>query len=307
MLAIQTEALTKRYRDRVAVDRLDLAVARGVVFGLLGPNGAGKTTTIAMLLGLVQPSAGTARIFDCDVSRDPVAALRRVGAMIETPALYPYLSAVDNLRVLAQAGAVPESRIAAVLDAVDLSERARDKVRTYSQGMRQRLAIAAALLPDPELIILDEPTNGLDPAGMVEIRALIRDLAAGGRTVLLCSHMLHEVEQVCQQVAILKAGRLIASGTVAEFVQRGHAIRVRIAGEVAPAAALIAALPWVERVEQQADLLLVHAPSSRSAELNTHLARNGVAVAELGGGGGLEEFFLEVTGEETNAHQSDRS
>ncbi|RRR75835.1 MAG: ATP-binding cassette domain-containing protein, partial [Candidatus Viridilinea halotolerans] len=158
--AIATKQLTRRYGERLAVDALDLCVERGEVFGFLGPNGAGKTTTIAMLLNLVRPTAGQALVLGYDVQREPMAALARVGAMIEAPAFYPYLSGYDNLRVLCKAGGLPEARIAAALAAVELSERAYDKAQIYSQGMRQRLALAAALLPDPELIILDEPTNG---------------------------------------------------------------------------------------------------------------------------------------------------
>jgi ABC-2 type transport system ATP-binding protein len=295
--AIETVGLAKRYGARLAVDALSLRMERGEVFGLLGPNGAGKTTTIAMLLGLVRPSAGEARLLGHDVQREPRAALARVGAMIEAPAFYPYLSGYDNLRVLARAGGLPDARIDTALDAVELRERARDKARVYSQGMKQRLAIAAALLPDPELIILDEPTNGLDPAGTAEIRGLIRGLAAGGRTVLLCSHILHEVEQLCGRVAIMKGGRLIAAGRVEELLRRDRGLRLRVEGDPEAAIALIAALPWVAGVRRDGELLLVDAPSTRAAELNAHLGRNGVPVAEIGAAAGsLEEFFLEVTG-----------
>ncbi len=297
-IVIQTEALTKRYGKLVAVDQLCLRISRGEVFGLLGPNGAGKTTTIAMLLGLVRPSAGRAVVLGHDIQAAPAAALRRVGAMIESPAFYPYLSGYDNLRVLARAGGLPTTRIAPVLELVELTARARDRVRVYSQGMRQRLAIAAALLPDPELIILDEPTNGLDPAGTAEIRALIRALAAGGRTIVLCSHILHEVEQLCGRVAILKAGRLVAEGAVAALLQRGQGLRLRVEGDVAQAVALAAALPWVTGVRQTDGVLLVDAPAERAAELNAHLTRAGVLVAEIGAQEhSLEQFFLEVTGD----------
>jgi ABC-type multidrug transport system ATPase subunit len=296
--AIATELLTKRYGDRVAVDGLTLQVAQGEVFGLLGPNGAGKTTTIAMLLGLLRPSAGRALVLGHDMAREPGAALGRVGAMIEAPAFYPYLSGYDNLLALALAGGLPRARITAALEAVELTERARDKVRAYSQGMRQRLAIAAALLPDPELIILDEPTNGLDPAGTAEIRALIRELAAGGRTVLLCSHMLHEVEQLCGRVAILKAGRLIAEGRVAELLRRGEGLRVRVERDGERALQLARELPWVTGATLEGDLLLIEGPAANAAELNAHLALAGVPVAEIGArGASLEEFFLDVTGE----------
>lgn len=218
--AIVTEKLTRHYGERIAVDSLDLAVEQGEIFGFLGPNGAGKTTTIAMLLGLVRPSSGRALVFGHDVQRDLPAVLQRVGAMIEAPAFYPYLSGYDNLQVVARLRGVNAARIPQVLASVDLGERGRDRVRTYSQGMRQRLAIGAALLNDPALIILDEPTNGLDPAGTVEIRNLIWAMAAEGRTIFLCSHMLHEVEQLCERVAILKQGRLLAQGRVAELLAR---------------------------------------------------------------------------------------
>jgi ABC-2 type transport system ATP-binding protein len=296
--AIETEALTKRYGARVAVDQLSLSVDRGEIFGLLGPNGAGKTTTITMLLGLVTPSAGRAAVLGHEVGRAPSPALRRVGAMIEAPALYPYLSGYDNLRTLALAGGIPEARVAAVLRMVGMADRARDKASAYSQGMRQRLAIAAALLPTPELIILDEPTNGLDPAGTVEIRDLIRELAADGRTILLCSHLLHEVEQLCGRVAILKEGRLIAQGTVDELLRRDSGIRLRVEGDQGRAITLLRALPWVSGIAHEGDLLLLDAPTARVAELNGYLTRNEVAVAEIGARErSLESFFLEVTGD----------
>lgn len=294
--AIETIGLTRRYGARVAVDALNLRVERGEVFGFLGPNGAGKTTTIAMLLNLVRPSAGQALVLGYDVQREPAVALAQVGAMIEAPAFYPYLSGYDNLRVLCKAGGLSTSRIAQALATVELSERARDKAQVYSQGMRQRLALAAALLPDPELIILDEPTNGLDPAGTAEIRGLIRDLAAGGRTIFLCSHMLHEVEQVCERVAILKQGRLIAQGRVADLLRHHQGLRLRIEGDLAPVEALLRSLPWVQGFSQVHGLLLVDAPAERAAELNGLLARAGVLVAELTvQAGSLEDFFLEVT------------
>ena len=294
--AIVTESLTKRYGERVAVDQLSLSVGHGEIFGLLGPNGAGKTTTIAMLLGLVTPSAGRAIVLGHEVGRGPSPALRHVGAMIEAPALYPYLSGYDNLCVLARAGGIAEARIATVLQMVGMADRARDKASAYSQGMRQRLAIAAALLPTPELIILDEPTNGLDPAGTVEIRDLIRELAADGRTILMCSHLLHEVEQLCGRVAILKEGRLIAQGTVDDLLCRDSRIRLRVAGDQERAILLLRALPWVRGVVAEGDLLLIDAPVTRVAEINAYLARNEVAVTEIGARErSLESFFLEVT------------
>ncbi len=296
MNAIETIDLTKRYGKRLAVDRLNLTVGKGEVFGFLGPNGAGKTTTIAMLLGLVRPTKGQAIVLGHDVQREPALALRRVGAMIEAPAFYPYLSGADNLRVLAHAGGIPAARVKEVLETVELSDRARDKVATYSQGMKQRLAIAAALLPDPELIMLDEPTNGLDPAGTVEIRNLIRTLAAGGRTILLCSHLLYEVEQLCNRVAILKEGKLIAAGEVATLLRRGQGVRLRVQGNPEPAVHLLRTLPWVSGVTVQEEVIIIDAPVERAAEINALLIRADIVVAEIGANhSSLEEFFLTVT------------
>ncbi|MDN5272522.1 ABC transporter ATP-binding protein [Chloroflexus sp. MS-CIW-1] len=296
MNAIETIDLTKRYGKRLAVDHLNLTVSKGEVFGFLGPNGAGKTTTIAMLLGLVRPTKGRVMVLGHDVQREPALALRRVGAMIEAPAFYPYLSGADNLRVLARAGGIPAARVKEVLETVELSDRARDKVATYSQGMKQRLAIAAALLPDPELIMLDEPTNGLDPAGTVEIRNLIRSLAAGGRTILLCSHLLHEVEQLCNRVAILKEGKLIAAGEVATLLRRGQGVRLRVQGNPEPAVHLLRTLPWVSGVTVQEEAIIIDAPVERAAEINALLIRADIVVAEIGANhSSLEEFFLTVT------------
>ncbi|MFL5802695.1 MAG: ABC transporter ATP-binding protein [Roseiflexaceae bacterium] len=297
---ILTEGLTKRFGKRIAVDDLNLHVRPGEIFGFLGPNGAGKTTTIGMLLGLVRPTAGRAVVMGYDVQRQPDQALHAVGAMVEGPAFYPYLSGRDNLRVLARAGGLPEARVVAALDLVELSDRARDKFKSYSQGMRQRLGIAAALLHEPQLIILDEPTNGLDPAGQHEIRDLIRMLAQSGHTIFLSSHMLHEVEQLCERVAILKAGRVIAEGAVADLLRRGHGVLLRVAGDPAAALALLRATPWIGGVEPHGDTLLLDAPAERTAEINALLASNGILVAEIRANEErLEDFFLEITGTRT--------
>jgi ABC-2 type transport system ATP-binding protein len=293
---IVTEGLTKRFKERTAVDDLNLLVRPGEIFGFLGPNGAGKTTTIGMLLGLVRPTSGRAIVMGYDIQRQPAPALRAVGAMIEVPAFYPYLSGRDNLRVLARAGGLPEARVTAALDLVELSDRARDKFRGYSQGMRQRLGLASALLHEPQLIILDEPTNGLDPAGQHEIRELIRNLASSGHTIFLSSHMLNEVEQLCGRVAILKAGRVIAEGAVADLLRRGRGVLLRVAGDPSAALALLRATPWITSVEQQGDALLLDAPAARTAEINTLLAAQGIPVAEIRTHEArLEDFFLEVT------------
>jgi ABC-2 type transport system ATP-binding protein len=292
---IETEQLCKRYGQRMAVDHVSMHVGAGEVFGFLGPNGAGKTTTIGMLLGLIKPSAGRALVFGHDMQQNPQAALAHVGAMIEAPAFYPYLSAYENLLVLARAGNIAKQRIAIVLEHVELNERAHDHVKAFSQGMRQRLAIAAALLADPQLIMLDEPTNGLDPAGQHDIRSLIRRLASGGRTILLCSHQLHEIEQLCERVAILKAGKLLAQGRVDDLLKR-DGIFVRVRGDLHAALALVRGLDWVVGARPHANGILVDAASERSADITIVLTNAGIPVSEIRQQQAtLEDVFLELT------------
>ncbi|WP_030269019.1 ABC transporter ATP-binding protein [Streptomyces sp. NRRL B-24484] len=225
--AIRTRGLTKRFGDRTAVDGLDLVVPRGSVFGFLGPNGSGKTTTIRMLMGLIAPSAGSASVLGAPMPQSVGAVLPRVGALIEGPALYGFLSGRANLVRFdaADPTADPrtrERRVAAALERVGLSAAAGRKARGYSLGMKQRLGLAAALLRPRELLVLDEPTNGLDPQGMREIRALVRELAADGTTVFLSSHLLDEIEQVCTHAAVMSRGRLVVQGTVAELAARAQ-------------------------------------------------------------------------------------
>lgn len=227
-LAIETHGLTKRFRTQLAVDGVDLAVPRGSVFGFLGPNGSGKTTTIRMLLGLVAPNAGDARVLGAEMPRHVDAVLPRVGALVEGPAFSPYLSGEANLRRFDAADRhAPRrsrnARVAEALDRVGLSHAARKKVHAYSLGMKQRLGIANALLMRRELLVLDEPTNGLDPQGTREVRALIRSFADDGTTVFVSSHLLAEVEQVCTHVGVMSAGRLVAQGTLDEFRDEGEA------------------------------------------------------------------------------------
>ncbi len=214
-ILVQTSGLTKRYGARASVQDLTMTVRRGEVYGFLGPNGAGKTTTLRMLLGLITPSAGTAVV----VGRQPgdPLGLAQVGALVESPAFYPYLSGRANLEVLARYSELPRTRIGEVLETVELSDRADDGFKTYSLGMKQRLGVAAALLKDPDLLILDEPTNGLDPKGMADMRDLVRRLGAGRTSVLLSSHLLGEIEQICDRVGIIRDGRLVAEGTVDEL------------------------------------------------------------------------------------------
>jgi ABC-2 type transport system ATP-binding protein len=296
---IRTFDLTKRFRDLAAVDGVNFEVQRSEVFGFLGPNGAGKTTTIAILLGLVHPSTGSAEVLGYDVRHGLSRALRRVGAIVETPAFYPYMSGEDNLRVFARVtSGTAEKRIPAVLEQVGLKGREKDKAGTYSLGMRQRLGLAAALVGDPELLILDEPTNGLDPAGMQEMRAFIRRLAdEEGRTVFLSSHLLHEVEQVCNRVLILNRGRVIAQGRVDELLRQAHAVEMRIA-EAERAAGMLAALDWVQGVSAEDDWLRVQAPPERAPELLAALAAQDLFPFEVRPViASLEQVFLELTGE----------
>lgn len=290
---VRTEGLTKRYPGGItAVDRMNLTVRRGEVYGFLGANGAGKTTTLRMLLGLVRPSAGSATVLGHPPG-DP-RGLARIGAMVETPAFYPYLSGRNNLRVLARYARAPEQRVDEALAAVDLTSRAKDPFAAYSLGMKQRLGVAAALLKDPDLLILDEPTNGLDPAGMADMRALIRRLGSGQRSVLLSSHLLGEVQQICDRVAVVSGGSLIVEGTVDEL--RGSATLVLAAEPIDQAARLAAGLLGATRVARDGALLRCDAGPAEAARLNRALVLAGVQVSELRTvERSLEEVFLELT------------
>ena len=298
-LVVETQDLGKRYGERIlAVDGLNLEVRRGEVYGFLGPNGAGKTTTLRMLLGLIRPTAGRALVLGAAPGTS--RALARLGSLIETPTFYPYLSGRDNLRVLARYAGVPEARIAPVLNEVDLSARAGDRFRTYSLGMKQRLGIAAALLKDPELLILDEPTNGMDPAGMAEMRPFIRSLGRDGRTVLLSSHLMGEVEQICDRVGVISQGRLVGEGTVDEL--RGRAGLWLRAEPLDEAERLVAALRGVEEIERNGDGLRIAAEPAAAPTINRALVEAGIAVSELRPErASLEKVFLELTNEEEAA------
>jgi ABC-2 type transport system ATP-binding protein len=294
--AIETRDLTKVYGKRIrAVDRLNLTVRRGEVYGFLGPNGAGKTTTLQMLLGLVRATSGTATVLG-KAQGDPQTRAR-VGAMVEEPAFYPYLSGRDNLRVVARLGGLSQNRNDEVLDEVDLADRAGDRFKTYSQGMRQRLGLAAALLKDPDLLILDEPTNGLDPAGMADMRALIRRLGSGDRTVMLSSHLLGEVQQVCDRVGVIARGSLIAEDTVKELRGRGSLL-VR-AEPLSTARESAERILGMERVQEKDGTLRLDSDPADSARINRELVLAGVAVSELRPiERTLEDVFLQLTGEE---------
>jgi len=289
---VETEGLTKRYGHVTAVDGVSLTVRPGEVYGFLGPNGAGKTTTLRMLLGLVRPTSGTARVFG-EVPGAP-KYLTRVGALIEGPGFYPYLSGRDNLRLLSRYSGTADSRIDVVLDLVDLSDRAGDKFGTYSMGMKQRLGVAAALLKDPRLLILDEPTNGLDPAGMADMRTLVRRLGTAGTTVMLSSHLLGEVQQICDRVGVVAGGRLVAESTVAQL--RGQASLRVVAEPVADAAARMRALLGPDRVRVNEGGLDLDVEPEKAAWINGELVESGFAVSELRvRERTLEEVFLELT------------
>ena len=295
-LVLVTERLTKAYGSRQAVRDLDLEVRRGEVFGFLGPNGAGKTTTIRMCLGLIRPTSGRAMVLGADVSRHGREVLPRVGALIESPALYGYLSGRNNLLCFADTlCGVPRGRIDELLDLVDLRDRQRDRVRTYSMGMKQRLGLAVALLHDPELLVLDEPANGLDPAGIVEMRSLLRRLASQGKTIFLSSHVLAEVQQTCDRVAILNAGELVRVAPVGDLLRGSGEFEVRVASAV-EALALIRRQPWGRSARAVEGTVVTASPSGRGRELTEFLVAAGYppdAVTERQQD--LEEVFLQLT------------
>jgi len=289
---VETRRLTKRYGRLTAVDSLDLEVRPGEVYGFLGPNGAGKTSTLRMILGLIKPTSGEVRLFGRAPGRP--GHLNRVGSLVEGPAFYPYLSGRDNLRVMARHARVPLDRIAAVLDQVELTARAGDRYATYSLGMKQRLGVAAALLKDPRLVVLDEPTNGLDPAGMADVRVLVRRLGAAGCTVLLSSHLMSEVEELCDRVGVISRGRLVAESTVAGL--RGERT-LRIVATPLDTAATVVGARWgagaVRIVDGGLDLAV---DAGQASLVNAELVAAGVAVSELTTHErSLEQAFFDLT------------
>jgi ABC-2 type transport system ATP-binding protein len=320
-VVLRTAGLTKRFGTRQAVNGLSLEVQRGDVFGLLGPNGSGKTTTLRMVLGLIWPNSGEIEAFGVKMTsaRSRRQALQRIGSVVEQPAFYPYLTGRENLLGIATYAGLPKSaataaRVDEVLRSVGLAERATDSYKKYSLGMKQRLGIAAALLTSPDLVVLDEPTNGLDPAGVVEVRGLIGSLAQQGITVLLSSHLLHEVQQVCTRVAILKEGTLLAQGTVSELLASQSGLQLAFAQpeELVRAVEVLRAVaaehPWLRGAQYVQPepgawvppggwALLVDAPIERAPELNALLAAQGIYAAELRRReASLEQFFLALTG-----------
>jgi len=294
---IEARALVKRYGELIAVDNVDLTVERGDVFGYLGPNGAGKTTSLRMMLGLIRPTEGSVQLFGRDPLRDGAKALAGVAGFVEGPAFYPYLSGRRNLRLLADYDdGDSRSRIEEVLELVELRDRAKDRVGGYSHGMRQRLGIAAALLRSPRLLLLDEPTTGLDPAGMRDMRDLVRRLAGEGITVLLSSHLLGEVEELCNRVAIIQKGRVVYQGALHELLA-GAASGYRLRSpEPARARAVCLAQAGVEQVTSVDGEVRFQADEESVGALSIALGQARIAVTALvPETASLEELFLDLT------------
>ncbi len=297
VVVLRTNNLSKRYGKRLAVNDLNLEVRRGEIFGFLGPNGAGKTTTIRMLFGLITPTTGRIEILGNDMATHRAQILPRVGALIENPVLYLYMSGRNNLRAFASVlGGVPERRIDTVLEMVGLLGRDKDRVGTYSLGMKQRLGVAIALLQDPELLILDEPANGLDPAGIAEMRDLLHRLSSENKTVLISSHMLSEVQQICTRVAIINHGKLITETSVDELLS-GHGdytVKVERATE---ALALVLQQLWGKDAKlDSGGSLVTLAPNNRGRDLNLFLVNAGFIPDSLAQTTqDFEHIFLQLT------------
>jgi ABC-2 type transport system ATP-binding protein len=297
-VVLRVRNLSKQYGKRLAVNGLNLDVFRGDIFGFLGPNGAGKTTTIRMALGLVAPTAGTVEVLGYDIATHAAAVLPRVGALVETPALYLYMSGRDNLRAMSQSlGNVGDTRVDAALAQVGLAGRQNDRVRTYSLGMKQRLGVAMALMNDPDLLVLDEPANGLDPAGIVEMRELLRALARQGKTIVISSHVLGEVQQLCTRVGIINLGQLVTEARPEELTQNTGLYVVYV--ENAPAAlAAIQTQPWGASARMDMNgVILSPSPDGRGRSLNQFLVSAGyVPDSIIYQSESLEQAFLRLTG-----------
>jgi ABC-2 type transport system ATP-binding protein len=306
VIALSADRLTRRFGDLVAVNDLSFEVRAGGLVGFVGPNGSGKSTTIRVLLGLIAASSGTGTVLGESIEH-PERFAARVGALIEAPALVGSLSARDNLRSLAALRGLPAGRIDAVIETVGLTGRDGDRASTYSLGMKQRLGIAAALLPDPELLVLDEPTNGLDPAGIVEIRTLLRSLAADGRTVVVSSHLLSEIEAMADELVIIRFGELVYSGSLEQLMS--HAVERVLAAPASPGdmprlIALVEARGW--SCDSSGDELVVGMPVEQAADLNQAANDAGVVLRVLTPQKDtLEKVFLDLTGS-TDAELSER-
>ena len=308
MSVVTTAALTRRFGSVTALDALTVELPPAGVIGLVGPNGSGKSTLIRILLGLIRPTSGSATVLGSDVS-SPRTYASRVGVLIESPAFIPGLSARANLVSLARLRNVPLGRVEAVITQVGLAGRDREPVKQFSLGMKQRLGIAAALLSDPELLILDEPTNGLDPAGIVEIRELLRELGRNGRTVIVSSHQLSEIEAVCDHLVIIRFGELIFAGPMTEVLKRSREhidIAAEHAGDTDRLVGALRADGWMVTVTD--DVLRVGAAADRAADLNRAATAAGVALSRLTvAQDSLENIFLEMTGREDGELASGRA
>lgn len=295
-MVVEIEGLRKNFGSVVAVKDLSLRIPKGGVFGLLGPNGSGKTTTIGLMLGLIRPTSGSIRLFGQEVRESHADILQRIGAMVESPAFYPDLSGRANLRFFEGMGRGRAGKsVNELLELVGLTERANSKFRTYSLGMKQRLGIAYALLGDPELVFLDEPTNGLDPSGMAEVRELITRLADAGHTIVLSSHLLNEVEQVCRDVAILSRGQIIAQGKVQDLLHVQGAVRLKTTADDR-AMQILGALGWISAVRTEGDCIVASVSPDRAGDVTRALAQQDVYVTEMVPQKvSLEKYFLQVT------------
>jgi ABC-2 type transport system ATP-binding protein len=310
-LAVATRGLVKSYGRHKALVGLDMSVPRGRVYGFLGPNGSGKTTALRLLTGLLRPNAGTIALFGTPYTWHDRKRLFRVGSLIETPSFYPYLSGYENLLVLSAAGPpTDKGRIGQVMEYVGMGGRAKDAVQTYSLGMKQRLGIAAAMLSDPDLLLLDEPANGLDPGGMVAMRETLRYFTQDlGKTVVISSHLLHEIEQLADVVGIIDRGRLLREGDLHQLLEDAGRVKVRVSvAEMAQAAAILRALVpdrplyGVDSGEQAGSFTVSVSPT-RSAEINRALAAAGIYASGLEPGSDLESVFLELTGTGAVVHE----
>jgi len=296
---ISAENLTKKYGELVAVDHVSFEIPSGAITGFVGPNGAGKTTTIRMLLGLVKPSAGNARILERSIA-EPEAYLPFVGAMIEGPAFYPALSGRENLRVLARLGDFPYERVEELLDLVGLADRATSKFKTYSLGMKQRLGIAAALLPNPKVLILDEPVNGLDPAGIHEVRNLLRSLADSGISIFVSSHILSELEVIADHLVVVDHGKVLFQGATKDLLA-AHKPRLAVKGSSPTDLRLLQDIATAAGFTSEIsdEQLVVTAPESFAGELNKRAFASGITLTLLQvTRPTLEESFFEITGGE---------
>ncbi len=308
--AIEIQQLTKTYQQRGApvraIDGLDLEVPAGGVFGFLGANGAGKTTTIRALVGHMRATSGTIRIFDTPIPTQLPSIIDRMGALVESPLFFPNFSGRKNLSLLARSRGFPQARVDEVLATVGLTERAKSRFASYSLGMKQRLGVASVLLKDPDLLILDEPANGLDPPGILEMRHLMRSLADQGKTIFVSSHILNEIEHTCDRVAIIARGKLVRTGTVAEILAAGTSSRFTVkvpggADQREVAARSLLAAGWKVYSDERGEML-VDASPERAHDITAHLAGEGLWVSELSPvGRSLEDAFLEITSQADGA------